>query len=269
MIEDPMSSPAETYESYMVPAFFAPLATRLLEVAQPQPGDRVLDVACGTGVVARRVAALPGAPGRVIGLDVNPAMLAVAQVVAAQEGLAIDWREGRIEALPFPDGDFDLVVCQHGLQYVPDRTAAVAQMRRVLRPGGRLVVSVQQPLATRPFDLRLDKVLQERLGVAAISQIYALSDVDELRALIASAGLHDIEIIPVAFLARYPDPGRYLALRLTSVIAAIPSLQHLDDRGREELIAAIGEEMEQPLREHTVGDELVMPSGVQIAWATR
>lgn len=264
-----MSSPAETYEAYLVPTFFAPLATRVLEVAQPQPGDRVLDAACGTGVVARRLAAILGAQGQVVGLDLNPAMLAVAQSVAAREGLTIDWREGRIEALPFPDGDFNLVVCQHGLQFVPDRAGAVAQMRRVLRDGGRVVVSVSQSLERHPFDRRLNEVLQERLGVAAISQIYALGDADELHALLAGAELRDIEVIPVTFVLRNPDPERFLALRLTSVIAAVPSLQHLDDRGREELIAAIGEEMEEPLREYTVGDEVVRPVHVHIARATR
>ncbi len=183
--------------------------------------------------------------------------------------MIVDWREGRVESLPFPDADFDLVVCQHGLQYVPDRAAAVAELRRVLRPGGRVVVSVQQPLETQPFDLRLDEVLQARLGVAAIRQIYALSDADELRALLAGAGLRNVEVTPVAFPTRYPDPERYLRQRLTSVIAAIPSLQQLDDQGREELVAAIGEEMAQPLREYIAGDAVVMPSGVQIAHATR
>jgi SAM-dependent methyltransferase len=269
MIGDSMSSPAETYEAYLVPTFFAPLTTRVVEVAQPQPGDRVLDAACGTGVVARRVAAIVGAQGQVVGLDLNPAMLAVAQSVAAREGQTIDWHEGRIEALPFPDGDFDLGVCQHGLQFVTDRAGAVAEMRRVLRDGGRVVVSVSQSLERHPFDHRLNDVLQERFGVAAISQIYALGDADELRALLVGAGLRDIEVVPVTFLVRNPDPKRFLTMRLTSAIAAVPSLQHMDERGREEMIAAIGEEMEEPLREYTVGDEVVRPVHVHIARATR
>ena len=144
-----MSSPAETYEAYLVPTFFAPLTTRVVEVAQPQPGDRVLDAACGTGVVARRVAAIVGAQGRVVGLDLNPAMLAVA-IRRRERGLTIDWHEGGIEALPFPDGDFDLGVCQHGLQFVPDRAGAVAEMRRVLRDGGRVDDSVSQSLRASP-----------------------------------------------------------------------------------------------------------------------
>lgn len=263
-----MSSPAETYETYMVPAFFTPLAARVLAIAQPQPGERVLDAACGTGIVARRAAGIVGAGGRVVGLDLNPAMLEVGREAAAREGVAIAWHQGRVEALPFLDGDFDLVVCQHGLQFVPDAAGAVAEMRRVLRAGGRLVVSVQQPLDRSAFDRRLDEVLQARLGVGAIRQIYALSGDGELRVLLAGAGLHAIEIDEVAFEARYPGPDQYLTMRLTGVIAAVPSLQHLDDRGREGLIAAVGEEMEQQLREHTVGDELVISSGVQIARAT-
>jgi SAM-dependent methyltransferase len=269
MMGDAMSTPAETYEAYMVPSFFGPLAEHVLAVAQPQPGERVLDAACGTGIVARRVAALAGPQGQVVGLDLNPAMLTVARAVATREGLTVDWRAGRVESLPFPDADFDLVVCQHGLQYVPDRAAAVAELRRVLRPDGRVVVSVQQPIETRPFDLRLDEVLQAQFGVAAIRQIYALSDADELRTLLVGAGLRDITITPVAFPTRYPNPARYLRLRLTSVIVAIPSLQQLDEQGREAVVAAIAQEMAQPLRAYTVGDEVVMPSGVQIAHATR
>jgi ubiquinone/menaquinone biosynthesis C-methylase UbiE len=264
-----MNSPAETYERYMVPAVFAPLAARVLEVAGSQPGERVLDAACGTGIVARRATALVGVHGQVVGLDLSPGMLAVARAVAEQERVTIDWREGRVEALPFPDGGFDLVVCQHGLQFASDPPVAVAEMRRVLRADGRLVVSVQQPLDRHPFDRRLDTVLQKRLDVAALRDIYALSADDELRALLADAGLRNIEVNPITIAARYPDPQQYLTLRLTSVIAAVPTLQHLDNRGREELIAAIGREMAQPLRAHTVGEELVIPAHVQIARAVR
>lgn len=264
-----MSSPAETYESYMVPAFFAPLAIRVLAIASPQPGERVLDAACGTGIVARRTAAILGGHGQEVGLDINPEMLAVARATAAREGVTVAWREGRVEALPFADSGFDLIVCQHGLQFVPDKVGAVAEMRRVLRDGGRLVVSVQQPLRDHAFDRRLDEVLQERLGLAAIRDIYALSGRGELDALLTGAGLRDVAVEPVTIVAHYPDPRRYLTLRLTSVIAAVPSLQHLDAQGQEDLVAAISEAMAEPLREHTEGDTLVIPSHVQIARAMR
>src|SRR5262245_13390178 len=110
-----MRNPAETYESYMVPTLFAPWASLLVQSANPQPGEHVLDVACGTGVVARHVAPRIGSGGKVSGLDLNPNMLTVARTAAEREGLAIEWHEGQAEKLAFPDGSFDLVLCQFAL----------------------------------------------------------------------------------------------------------------------------------------------------------
>jgi ubiquinone/menaquinone biosynthesis C-methylase UbiE len=105
-----MTNPAEGYESYMVPALFGPWATNLIQAADPRPGDRVLDVGCGTGIVARQVASRLGARGAVTGVDLSPNMLAVARATAAREGMAIEWREGSAEQLPFPESSFDLVL---------------------------------------------------------------------------------------------------------------------------------------------------------------
>jgi ubiquinone/menaquinone biosynthesis C-methylase UbiE len=113
-------NPAETYEQYFVPAMFIPWATILLRYASPQPGERVLDVACGTGIVARLAAPLVGSNGQVVALDINSAMLAVARTLPAPSGATIHWQEGNAMALPSPDDAFDVVLCQHGLQFVPD-----------------------------------------------------------------------------------------------------------------------------------------------------
>jgi ubiquinone/menaquinone biosynthesis C-methylase UbiE len=87
-----MSNPAETYENYMVPTLFAPWASRLVQAANPQPGECILDVACGAGVVARQATSSIGSTGKVVGLDVNPNMLVVARTMAVRQGLAIDWQ---------------------------------------------------------------------------------------------------------------------------------------------------------------------------------
>ena len=121
------SNPAETYERFMVPPLFAPAAERLLDIARPRPGERVLDVGCGTGIVARSVASRLGAAGTVIGLDLSPGMLEVARLMSEQEGLTIAWHEGRAEALPFPDGSFDLVLCQFALMFFADRRQALRE----------------------------------------------------------------------------------------------------------------------------------------------
>src|SRR5262245_65586750 len=130
----------------MVPALFAPWASHLIRIADPKPGERVLDAGCGTGIVARQVAARVGAKGSVTGLDLSPHMLAVARETAAREGRTVEWREGQAEKLPFPVGSFDLVLCQFALMFFADRAAALAEMRRVLSAGGRAAVSVWQGL---------------------------------------------------------------------------------------------------------------------------
>ncbi len=183
-----MSNPAETYESYMVPALFAPWASRLIERARPRPGERVLDVACGTGVVARHVASIVGSEGKVVGLDASPNMLDVARAVAKQERVRVQWHEGRAESLPFPDGSFDLVMCQFALMFFEDRHAALKQMHRVLTADGRLALSVWQSFDRHPFYRRLDEAIEHRAGLSGVRDIFAIGDSAELRRLVLDAG---------------------------------------------------------------------------------
>src|SRR4051794_35688658 len=130
MNEPQPSTPAEMYERYFVPAMFRPWARVLLEHAVPQAGERVLDVACGTGVVAREAAPLVGPLGQVVGVDMSSAMLAVASSLPVPAGAPISWQEGSALALPCEDGAFDIVLCQHGLPFFPQRAPAAREMRR-------------------------------------------------------------------------------------------------------------------------------------------
>ncbi|HSO54831.1 MAG TPA: methyltransferase domain-containing protein, partial [Actinomycetes bacterium] len=141
---------ALAYEAHLVPAIFAAWAPRLLGSANPAVGERVLDVACGTGVVARLAAERVGPGGRVAGLDLNPGMLAVARGLPPMPGAPITWQEANAVALPFPEATFDVVLCQQGLQFFPDRPAALREMHRVLAPGGRLALSVYSAIAHNP-----------------------------------------------------------------------------------------------------------------------
>ncbi len=128
---------AENYERYFVPVIPAPLAANLIETAVPRPGEHVLDVACGTGVLTRLAAQRVSTAGRVVGVDLTRGMLDVARSIPAPPGASIEWREGNAEGLPLPDESFDLVLCHLGLMFVTDRSAAVREMRRVLSCGGR------------------------------------------------------------------------------------------------------------------------------------
>jgi SAM-dependent methyltransferase len=137
---------AETYEAAFVPSLSAHLAPHLLDAAEVTAGDHVLDVACGTGIVARMATERIGPAGRVVGLDRNEAMLTVARRIRPD----LDWRRGEAMSLPFPDDSFDVVLCQSGLMFVPDPAAAVGEMARVVRPGGRVAAQVWSSLDVRP-----------------------------------------------------------------------------------------------------------------------
>ena len=157
---------AEAYEAMFVPALFAQWAPRVLDGVALSPGQRVLDVACGTGVLAREAARRVGLSGAVSGLDPAPGMLAVARRSAE----VVDWREGVAESLPYADGQFDAVVSQFGLMFFADRVQALREMRRVLRPAGRLAVAVWSGLETMPALLREVAVVE---SVKAASDVYA------------------------------------------------------------------------------------------------
>ena len=136
------SKAAQTYENYLGVAIAVPWTRLLLEYGTPRPGERVLDLACGTGNVARHVAPMVGADGKVTALDISPAMVDVARQLLPPAGAPIQWIEGDAVSLPFSDGAFDVVLCQQGLQFFSDRAAATREMRRVLLRRGRAVVSV-------------------------------------------------------------------------------------------------------------------------------
>lgn len=243
----------------MVPALFAPWASDLIRSANPQPADRVLDLACGTGVVARLVAPRIGPEGTVTAIDLSPAMLAVGRASAENEGLDVEWLQGRAEQLPFPDASFDLVLCQFALMFFADRPAALAEAYRVLANGGRLCLSVWQTLDRHTFYETLHHVIQCRLGMSTIKDIFALGDEDEIRALLTNAGFQRIEIAPVSTTAHFPNPEDFLAGEIDLDTAAIPSMQALDLAGRNAIVAAISEDMKGPLLEVTQEDHVVMP----------
>jgi ubiquinone/menaquinone biosynthesis C-methylase UbiE len=188
------TTPPESYERYFVPSIAQPFAEDLVAAAALQPGERVLDVACGTGVVARLAAQRVGGSGDVAGLDVDPGMLAVARSAADAAGSAIRWYETSAESMPLPDEAFDAVLCQLSLQFVDHKATALREMRRVLAPGGRVLVNVPRP--TRLFDT-FDEALSRHAGDEAaglLRTVFSLHDPDRLRELFGEAGFADVAV---------------------------------------------------------------------------
>ena len=182
------ASAAELYERYPVQYILGPWAPGLVAVAHLQLGERVLDVACGTGVVARRAAPAVGPNGRVTGLDLNPGMLAVARSLPPPSGPPITWIQGSAVAMNFPNASFDVVLCQQGLQFFPDRPAALREMRRVLVPSGRVLLSVWRIMG--PYQVAVVDALRQHVSAAAATTFSAS------RVVLVEAGFREVTIHP-------------------------------------------------------------------------
>jgi len=180
------------YERFFVPLIPRPLGEDLIRRAALKPGERVLDVACGTGLITRLAAAPVGANGSVAGLDVNAGMLAVARSLAPSNAAPVRWYESSAESMPIPDESFDVVLCQLGLQFVADRRAALKEMHRVLAPGGRLVFNVPRPSAF--FDV-LDAALERHVGPQAaqfVRAVFSMNDPTAIELMLTAAAFHHV-----------------------------------------------------------------------------
>ncbi|WP_119392665.1 class I SAM-dependent methyltransferase [Taklimakanibacter lacteus] len=185
---EPPKSPAEIYDALFVPALFQQWGAIVAGEARIEPGDRVIDVACGTGVLALAALDCAGPTGRVTGLDPNPDMLGVAR----RKTTRIEWHDGRAEELPFPDRTFDATVSQFGLMFFTDRARALREMMRVLKPGGRLAVAVCGSLARSPGYAALATLLERLFGeriADAFRAPFVLGDRELLKSLCVEAGI--------------------------------------------------------------------------------
>lgn len=255
-------SAPDNYERYFVPAIGGPLARDLVDRAALRPGERVLDVACGTGIVTRLAAEQVGATGTVTGLDINPGMLAVARSVASTE-TPIDWQEASVEAIPLPDATFDVVLCQMGLQFVADKPAALREMRRVLVPGGRLLLNTPGP--TPPLFAIFAEELESHVapGLADfVHAVFSLHDPDELTRLLHGAGFGDVIVEHPTRRLRLPPPEDFMWQYIHSTPMADVVAQ-ADDTTR----AALQESLAARWQPFVADDALVIAVGMLTAIA--
>lgn len=258
-------SGAEAYERYLVPHLFAPGAEYLNQLAAPEPGERVLDVACGTGIVARGAAQRVGPEGTVVGLDINEGMLEVARRVSSDIRPAIEWRKGDATDMPLPDGAFDIVFCQQGLQFFPDRPAALGEMHRVLVPNGRLALSVLRSTEHNPGYRLLSEALERHAGPDAglmMRSPFASLSADELRDLIEGAGFRDVRIFLGIGPVRYPSAGELVRWEGASSPLAGPI-----GTLREDIRAALIRDVGEALRAYTDDEGIVFPAETYLAVA--
>jgi ubiquinone/menaquinone biosynthesis C-methylase UbiE len=227
----------------------------------------VLDVACGTGIVARRAAARVGAGGVVAGSDVNEGMLEVAAAAAADLPAGIAWHRADAAALPLPDGAFDVVCCQQGLQYCTDQPLALREAWRVLAPGGRVALAVWRPIDHNPVFAAFATALRRHAGTetaALMHAPFAGPSRDKLRRLLTDAGFDKVLVRVATFPARFPSAGEFLGQRAASSPLGSP-LAALDEEARQ----ALARDLDQTLGEWTDDDGVVSPMQTWLATARR
>ena len=252
-------SAPEVYERELVPVIFGVWAPILVELAQPRPGERVVDVACGTGIVARIAATRVGPTGAVVGVDLNPGMLSVARSASTdpQSHAPIQWQEASADKLPFPDGSFDVVYCQLGLQFFADRSAALREMRRVLGAEGRLALMVWRGINESPGFAVLTEALERHVSQAAATIMrapFGLSNGDELAALVRAAGFQGVAIQQRSGTVRFPSVEKFVLSYVAGSPLAGPVSQ-ANDAARGALIT----DVRNALGKYTSNTELAFP----------
>jgi ubiquinone/menaquinone biosynthesis C-methylase UbiE len=253
-------SAPENYERYFVPAIGMPLATELTELAELRSGERVLDIACGTGVVAKLAAERVAPTGTVAGTDINPGMLSVARSTTPPR-TAIDWYEASADSLPSDDSSFDVALCQLGLQFFPDRPAALREMWRVLAPGGRVAVSVPGP-TPRIFQI-MEEALAHHLNAdvaAFVHVVFSLHDAREMTEFMTDAGFRDVQGRAHTKMLWLPAPETFLwqYVHSTPLAAAVAQLGG-EDR------AALARDVATQWQPFTRDGGLVLEQGVTVA----
>lgn len=260
-------SAAELYERHLVRAMTGMWAADLVARAGVRAGERVLDIACGTGVVARTAAAEVGETGSVVGLDINPAMLAVARSSSQDARPPIDFVQGSALKLPFPDASRGVVLCQFGLQFFPDRARALAEMRRVLAPDGRVGLSVFGPIEHNPATFALAQSLDHHLGTAA-SQTkraeHVLGYATLVEKLVTDAGFRDVTITTETKLVHFASAEEFVQVQLTATPLAGLLAEQLARRGMTEKITGAVVEALQP---YAVDGGLAFPQEAHVLLA--
>jgi SAM-dependent methyltransferase len=202
---------AQNYQRYFVPSIATPVSAELLRAADLRPGERVVDVACGTGVITRVAAEQVGITGGVTGIDIAPDMIEVAKSIPAPAGATIEWCVADAASVPLPDASVDVVLCQMGLMFVPDKAAAIAEMHRVLVPTGRLVINTPGPI--QPLFTSMERAIVEHISPdlgGFVGAVFSMHDPDSVAALLHRGGFRDVSASLYTSVLRLPQPAEFL-----------------------------------------------------------
>jgi ubiquinone/menaquinone biosynthesis C-methylase UbiE len=255
---------AENYQRDFVPAIATPVSRDLLRAADLQPGERVLDVACGTGLIARLASQRVRASGAVTAIDIAPDMIEVARTVAVPDGGAkIDWHIADAATLPIADAAVDVVLCQMGLMFIENRAAAIAEMRRVLTSSGRVALNTPGPI--QPVFEQMERALVDHISgdlSGFVGAVFSMHDPDAVAALLRDAGFREVSATMATATFRLPAPAEFLWMyvNLTPMAAVF-------DQAPDEAKHAFERQFVQRVQPHVVDGATVVEQPMVIATA--
>ena len=252
---------AENYQRDFVPAIATPVSQELLRVADLQPGERVLDVACGTGLITRLASERVGANGTVTGVDIAPDMIDVAKRVPAPNGPAIQWRVADAAALPIADASVDVVLCQMGLMFLENRVAAITEMARVLVPSGR--VAINTPGRIQPLFATLERSIVDHISPdlgGFVGAVFSMHDPEAVAAMLRDGGLREVSARVATATFRLPVPAEFLwqYINLTPMAALV-------QQAPEPAKAAMEEQFVAGVQPHVVDGVTIVEQPMVIA----
>ena len=255
----------EAYERHIVPGMFTHWADYGVNWLAPKPGEHALDVACGTGIGERYVAkrVLPG--GKVAGLDLDAGVVEVARRVAQSEGLQIEWRSASALEMPFPDGAFDLACCFHGIQFFPDRVKGFAEIRRVLKPSGRLCATMWGPIETNKGHHAMVLALEsQKVDASAAKKACSFADTAEIRDAAARGGFRNVEVRTEDGVTDYASFESFIEGMTTGSPSTRKAIELLPaNGGRHKFI----QDVRAALAPYIVGGRLKYPMRTQVVMA--
>jgi len=267
-VDLPPISAIEAYERYIVRSLFRPWTEDLIARIDRIAAKRILDLACGTGIVTRMLA--PRAPVNVAftGLDISPGMLAKAEALTEDLEAQLEWQEGCATCMPFPEDAFELILCQQGLQFFPDHYASLKEIQRVLVPGGSAIISVWGPLEHNPFYGVIDELVSAHLAEGALAAPFSLSNSDQLHALTTSAGLKVASLESVGLEIHATEPHYFAAMCLRGATAVLREFAALTQAARKEVLERMHAAMDKALRRFQRNDELVFRTTANVFTVT-
>ena len=256
-------SAPEIYERVMVPLWFGRWAEALVDLLSLEPFEKVLDVACGTGVTTRMAAQRVGPDGRVDGLDINASMLAQAKQLAADRNIV--WIESDVSDTGLPSDSYDVVMSQHGYHYFPDKPAALNEFRRVLAPNGRMAFSIWDGHSpyTRAVCAAVERHISPEIARRQRSQRETPA-ADELAAQLRDAGFAEVDVKRQELMIQVPLAHEFVPLHIGSMPIA-DAFRALPDIAKERLIDDVAE----ALAGYVEGERIVYPDAVHVAMGVK